>query len=35
VMLKPGSNQFGTLRLDVPVGTAPSTFMFAKKTTSS
>ena len=35
VMLKPTSSQFGTLRLDVPVGRAPTTFMFAKKTTSS
>jgi hypothetical protein len=34
VMLKPASNQDGTLRLDVPVDTAQSTFMFAKKTTS-
>jgi hypothetical protein len=35
VMLRPTSNQFGTLRLDVPVGSAPTTFMFVKKTTSS
>lgn len=32
VMLKPSSNHFGTLRLDVPVSTAQSSFMFAKKT---
>jgi hypothetical protein len=34
VMLKPASRQDGTLRLDVPVNTARSTFTFAKKTTS-
>ena len=35
VMLKPKSDEFGTLRLDVPVGPAPTSFMFAKKTTSN
>jgi len=35
VMLKVTSSQFGTLRLDVPVGSAPTTFMFVKKTTGS
>jgi hypothetical protein len=35
VMLKPESNQFGTLRLDVPVNGAPQTFLFAKSTTKS
>jgi hypothetical protein len=35
VVLKLTSNEFGTLRLDVPVGGAPSTFMFAKRTTSN
>jgi hypothetical protein len=33
VMLKPSSNHFGNLRLDVSVGAANTTFMFTKKTT--
>jgi hypothetical protein len=32
VMLKPSSNHFGSLRLDVPVSTAQTTFTFTKKT---
>jgi hypothetical protein len=32
VMLKPSSNRFGTLRLDIPVSTAQTTFTFTKKT---
>jgi hypothetical protein len=32
VMLKPSSNHFGNLRLDVPVSTAQTTFTFTKKT---
>lgn len=32
VMLKPTSNEFGTLRLDVPLESRPLTFIFAKKT---
>jgi hypothetical protein len=35
VMLKPTSSAFGTLRLDVPAGSTPTTFLFVKKTTSS
>jgi hypothetical protein len=35
VMLKPAKSQAGMLRLDVPIDTARSTFMFAKKTTST
>jgi hypothetical protein len=35
VMLRPTSSQFGTLRLDVPVGSVPTTLMFVRKTTSS
>jgi hypothetical protein len=35
VMLKPASSQYGTLRLDVPVDTARSSFTFAKRTTST
>lgn len=35
VLLKPASSNFATLRLDVPVDTAPSTFTFTKRTTSS
>jgi hypothetical protein len=35
VILKPSSNKFGTLKLDVPVDMARSTFTFTKKTTSS
>jgi hypothetical protein len=34
VMLKPETNQFGTLRLDVPVDAARSTFTFSKRTTT-
>jgi hypothetical protein len=35
VMLKRPPSQYGTLRLDVPIDAARSTFMFTKKTTSS
>jgi hypothetical protein len=35
VMLKVAKNHFSTVRLDVPVDTAPSTFMFAKRTITS
>jgi hypothetical protein len=35
VMLKLTSTQYATLRLDVPVDTASSTFMFAKNTTTA
>jgi hypothetical protein len=35
VMLKRASSQYATLRVNVPVDTAPSTFTFTKKTTSS
>lgn len=35
VILKPSSNKFGTLKLDVPVDMAKSTFTFTKRTTSS
>lgn len=32
VMLKPSSNHFGSLRLDVPINSANTTFVFSKKT---
>jgi hypothetical protein len=35
VILKPATRQFGTLRLDVPLAAARSTFTFTKKTSSS
>jgi len=35
VMLKVAKNHYDTVRLDVPVDTAPSTFVFAKKTITS
>ena len=35
LMLKPAPSPNGTLRLDVSVDTAPSTFMFTKRTTTS
>jgi hypothetical protein len=35
VMLKRESNEFGTLRLDVPLESTPLTFMFTKKTFSN
>jgi len=35
VMLKVDKNHYETVRLDVPVDTSPSTFMFTRRTTTS